>query len=251
MKRLVTHTQVVLLQGSANPLSVHTLVATAVRLAHAIGLSLPLTHFGLSEVQINERRDVFWILYIIEKTFSIQTGRPAIIHDQDIGISLPKPYTPISLPQSEKPDFSTFLVWAKLARIESRVYSELYSARSRTRSVLQRLTSVGNLDLELQKWLDSVPLKIRPEHDILCGDQHLLPVIVLHYSYYHCLTAIHRASVQSGPWTSDPSDPNTVPQNVNLNPRVYTSGAICVTAARRIIHCLDLFKRDRPPPLIW
>lgn len=221
------------------------------RLAHAIGLHRSLNNFGLSEDQTDERRNVFWILYIIEKGFSIQSGRPSVIHDQDIGISLPTENPTISTFPSGKREFNTFVIVAKLARIESRVYSELYSARSRTRSVLQRLKSIGILDTELQKWRNAVPIEIRPEHDIVCDEQQIIPVIVMHYSYYHCLTTIHHASIHYGPWTSDPTDLKLVRHEVNLNPRVYASETICVAAARKVIEVLEHFNSDHPPPMIW
>ncbi|KAI9742588.1 MAG: hypothetical protein M1818_003729 [Claussenomyces sp. TS43310] len=240
-----------MLQGSSNPLSVFALVAIAGRLAHAIGLHRNLDEFGLSKEQAIERQNVFWILYIVDKGITIQSGRPSVIHDQDVGVALPKEGTCIARFPSGRRKFDTFINGAKLAIIESRVYDELYSIKSRTRSVLQRLTSVATLDAELQKWRESIPIEIRPEHEIFCDEQQLMPVMVLHYSYYNCLTAIHRVSIYHGLWTSEPAGEELVGLNLDLNPRVYASEEICVAAARNVIYILDPFKKERTPPMIW
>jgi hypothetical protein len=226
-------------------------VATAARLAHAIGLHRWLDDFGLSEEQADERRNTFWLLYTVDKGTSLQTGRPSIIHDQDIGIALPQEKEPILLYPNGRRRFDTFTASAKLAVIESRVYTELYSTRSRTRTVLQRLKSIGLLDTELQKWREHIPIEIRPEHEIICDPQQLMAVVILHYSYYNCLTAIHRVSIYHGPWTIEPEDQKLARHDIDLNPRVYASESICVAAARKVIQILDLFKNESTPPMIW
>ena len=239
-----------MLQGTPNPLAPYTLVATAARLGHAVGFHRWLGDFGLTEEQADERRNVFWLLFIMDKSMSLQSGRPPIIQDQDIGVSLPKEKTEQFFPNGKK-IFNTFLVSSQLALIEGRVYNELYCARARTRTVLQRLVAIGKLDNELQKLRRSIPIEIRPEHEIVCDERQLLPVIMLHHSYHNCLTAVHRVSIYHGPWTSDPGDQQLPHHGVNLNPRVYESESICVKSARHAINTLQYFKGDRPPPMIW
>ena len=239
-----------MLRGTPNPLAPYTLAATAARLGHSIGLHRWLDDFGLTEEQADERRNVFWVLLILDKDMSLQSGRPPIIHDQDIGVGLPKE-TPTQYFPSGNRVFNIFLVHTKLALIEGRVYSELYSARARTRTVLQRLVAIGKLDDDLQKLRDSIPLEIRPEHEIICDDRQLLPVIMLHHSYHNCITAVHRVSIYHGPWTSDPGDQQLPHHGVRLNQRVYESESICVKAARHTIGTLQYFERERPPPMIW
>jgi hypothetical protein len=237
-------------QGTSNPMNAYTLAATAARLAHASGLHRWLDDFGFSEEQADERRNVFWVLYILDKGICLQSGRPPLIHDQDIGVALPKEEEGKLFP-SGRPKFNTFRIAAKLAMIESRVYSELYSARSQTKSPLQKLKAVGEFDSALEKWRDSIPIEIRPDYEILCDDHQLLPVIVLHYSYYNCLSAVHRVSIGYGPWSSESTKYDSIPSDIQLNPRVYESEAIHVESARSVISLLDHFRRDRPPPMIW
>jgi len=206
-----------MLQGTSNPIADYTLVATAARLSHAIGLHRWLDDFGLSKEQADERRNVFWLVYMVDKAISIQSGRPSVIHDQDIGVALPDEVEPSPpLAPGGGRIFNTFVISAKLAMIQSRVYSELYSPRSQTRTVLQRMSSIGSLDQELQKWRDAIPIEIRPEHEIDCDQRQLLPAVALHYGYYNCLTAIHRVSIFHGPWTSDSPEPKLARDDIGL-----------------------------------
>jgi hypothetical protein len=149
------------------------------------------------------------------------------------------------------PNFNTFAFGARLAIIESRVYSELYCPRARAKPPLQKLKSVGILDIEIQKWRDEVLPEIRPGNPIRCDEQQILPVLSLHYSYYNCLTTIHRASVHYGPWTDLPEEAEIVKHEAGLNPRVYESESICVRAARDVINLLDHFKQVPAPPMFW
>jgi hypothetical protein len=47
-----------------------------------------------------------------------------------------------------------------LAIIESRIYSELYSASSQTKSEVDRMKVLGKLDNHLQRWRDAMPVDI-------------------------------------------------------------------------------------------
>jgi hypothetical protein len=61
----------------------------------------------------------------------------------------------------------------------------------------------------------------------------------LHFAYYNCLTTIHRMSVHHGYWTSRLSNYAIQGLNVRpLNPRVFSSAALCVSAARASIHLI-------------
>jgi len=240
-----------MLQGSPNPLSTETLVAIAVRISHAIGLNSWLDDCGLSEQQLDERRNVFWMLYVLDKGVSLHRGRPSFIHDQDIGVTLPKPTPFVCTTPSSFPNGSTFVMAVKLAMLESRVYSELYCARARAKPIREKLKAVGMLDHELQRWRQELPSPIRPGNPIVCDEQYFLPILVLHYSYYNCLTTIHRASMHYGPWTDLPEEREPVNRDIGLNPRVYDSESICVAAAREVIHLLDHFKQSPAPPMFW
>jgi hypothetical protein len=114
-------------------------------LAHGIGLHRKLDHFGLSQSEINQRRNVFWILYFLDKSISLRIGQPSVMVDDDIGVDLPQEKEILRVLTDGSKEYSIFRCHAQLALLESRIYTELYSIRASNRPELQRLISVGQV----------------------------------------------------------------------------------------------------------
>lgn len=55
------------LQGSPNPQPSFFLISAAIRLAHSIGLHKHGDGFGLNKTEVEQRKRVFWIAYMIDK----------------------------------------------------------------------------------------------------------------------------------------------------------------------------------------
>jgi hypothetical protein len=187
-----------------------------------------------------QRQNVFWIIYSMDKSFALRLGHPSVMNDDDIGIDLPQENDIIE----RRPDGSTrygiFRCQAQLAMLESRIYSELYSARAQNKSALSRLKSVGELDKALCEWKESLPVDIQPEKPINCVQEQFLPILLIHFAYFNCLTTIHRVSVHHGSWTNvHLSQADSPLHDQQLNPRVYASQSICLAAARHSIEALQ------------
>ncbi|KAF7867341.1 hypothetical protein EAF04_005424 [Stromatinia cepivora] len=211
--------------------------AATIRLAQAIGLHRNMSDSGLSDVEIEQRRNVFWIAIMVERGVVVRQGRPSVIHDEDIGVDLP--------PESQYPKnidgrFVTFRHNAMLSLLQGRIYSRLYSAKSFTKSKTERLKIVGMLDDELQQWCETIPIEVRPGHPLKCDKNHIVTAVCMQWGYYQCLNTIHRVSLYYGPGSLD-LDGEKPQSNFDpkLNPRVYASAAICVNAARRTIDLLN------------
>lgn len=234
----------------------YILTAAAGRLAHGIGLHRKLDDVGLTQAEIDQRRNVFWIVYIIDKMTSLRVGQPSVMVDDDIGVDLPDAvHNVIHCPYPET-KLNIFRCQVELALLESRIYSELYSLCSRKRSDLERLKSVGRLDKELQEWRLSVPIDIQPNEPINCPLEQIPPVFMLHFAYFNCLSTIHRVSIHHASWTSDSSNEAALAmlQDQKINPRVFASQAICLGAARSTIQLLKHFDgtgRFRAHRFIW
>lgn len=145
-----------------------------------------------------------------------------------------------------------FRLMCTFAIIQSKVYKQLYSTKASKQTDGELLNTIGELDHELEEWKDAIPLDFRPEHEIKASHTPLmLNIVVMHFSYYNCLMTIHRMSVHHGYWTSRLS--NYAIQGLNarpLNPRVFSSAALCVQAARASIHLIKYI----PPgdyPCVW
>ncbi|GBF66751.1 fusaridione A cluster transcription factor [Trichophyton mentagrophytes] len=232
------------LQGTPNPQPSFFLVAAGIRLSHSIGLHKRCSGFGLNPVELEQRKRVFWIAYILDKDICLRSGRPPVQDDDDMNVELPSEDPPDNIgnvPLSDnKGKINLFRLMCIFATIESRVYRQLYSTKASRQSDGELLNTIGELDHELEEWKNSIPIDFRPEHEIKTTHRPLiLPIVVLHFAYYNCLTTIHRMSVHHGYWTSRLS--NYAIQGLNarpLNPRVFSSAILCVSAARASINLI-------------
>ncbi|KAL2266496.1 hypothetical protein VTJ83DRAFT_5848 [Remersonia thermophila] len=232
------------MQGTPNPQPSTLLIATAIRLAHSIGLHKRGTGFNLNPIEIEQRRRVFWIAYMLDKDLCLRSGRPPAQDDDDMNVDLPDadPADGIgNIPLADgKGKMNLFRVMCELSLVESKVYKRLYSTKAMRQSEGELLNAIGELDKELEDWKDRIPIDFRPEHEIKASHTPLiLHIVMLHFNYYNCLTTIHRMSIHHGYWTSRLSDfaiqgLNTRP----LNPRIFSSAALCTSAARASISLL-------------
>ncbi|QKX56587.1 uncharacterized protein TRUGW13939_03692 [Talaromyces rugulosus] len=232
------------LQGTPNPQPSFFLVAGAIRLSHSIGLHKRGSSFGLNQVEMEQRKRVFWIAYMMDRDLCLRSGRPPVQDDDDMNVELPSDEPPDNvgnIPLSDgQGKVNLFRVMCRFSIIQSRVYKRLYSARAAKQSDGELLNTIGELDKELEEWKESIPTDYRPEHEIKATHTPLLlHVVMLHFAYHNCLTTIHRMAVHHGYWTSRLS--NYAIQGLNarpLNPRVFSSANICVSAARASINLI-------------
>lgn len=213
------------------------------RAAQAIGLHKRSVGLDLNEVEIEQRKRVFWIVYMMDKDQSIRSGRPGTLADDDWNTDLPAENPPdgygiVEIPGKGKMNY--FRQLCKFCIIIGKVYNKLYTVKASRQSDGELLDVIGELDQELEDWKDEIPLEFRPEHEIVAPDEAtVLNVVMLHFSYYNTLATIHRMSIHHGYWTSRLSDYAIKGLNVRpLNARVYSSAAICVSAARAMINLL-------------
>jgi Fungal specific transcription factor domain len=232
------------LQGTPNPQPSFFLVAAAIRLSHSIGLHKRGSGFSLNPVEVEQRKRVFWIGYMLDKDICLRSGRPPVQDDDDMNVELPSEDPPDNIgniPLADgKGKTNLFRLMCTFAIISSKVYKQLYSTSATKQTDGELLNTIGELDKELEDWKDGIPIDFRPEHEIKASHTPLiLHIVVLHFAYYNCLTTIHRMSVHHGYWTSRLS--NYAIQGLNarpLNPRVFSSASLCVAAARASIHLI-------------
>lgn len=136
--------------------------------------------------------------------------------------------------------FNIFRVMCRFATIQSKVYKRLYSTKASKQTDGELLNTIGELDKELEEWKESIPIEFRPDYEIKTTHTSLiLHLMMVHFAYYNCLTTIHRMAVHHGYWTSRLS--NYAIQGLNarpLNPRVFSSANLCVSAARASINLI-------------
>ena len=232
------------LQGTPNPQPSFFLISAAIRQSHSIGLHKRGSAFNLNPIEAEQRKRVFWISYMLDKDTCLRSGRPPAQDDDDMNVELPSVDPPDNIgniPLADgKSKVNLFRLMCEFAIISSKVYRRLYSVQASKQTDGELLNTIGELDKELESWKDSIPIDFRPEHEIKTSHAPLvLHIVVLHFSYYNCLTTIHRMSVHHGYWTSRLSEYAIQGLNARpLNPRVFSSAALCVAAARASIHLI-------------
>ncbi|KAI0599589.1 hypothetical protein F4775DRAFT_118046 [Biscogniauxia sp. FL1348] len=98
----------------------------------------------------------FWILYSLDKISSFHFGRTSLFIDHNITV-------PIStVPESVCDGYDWFLSRARYSRILSRAQTHLLSAGVTGKPKTYYLSTIDQLDRELENWCMSIPANIRP-----------------------------------------------------------------------------------------
>jgi len=80
--------------------------------------------------------------------------------------------------------------------IKSKAFDELYSADALRKSDSEPLEAIHGLDLDLQRWRLSLPVRIRPTVRFMeqsVPDNIDMEMALMKISYCHCVAIIHRA----------------------------------------------------------
>ena len=191
---------------------------------------------------------MFWIVYFIDKSIALHLGYPSIMIDKDIRVGLLQEKYYIEKHTDGWSRYPIFRWYTQLAIFESRIYTKLYLIRSQSRSPLERLQSVYQLDKELLEWKEALLVEIQPEKVIHCSEEQFLPIASIHFGYFNCLMTIHCVSINHGSWISSHlSQVESTLCGQQLNSRVYSSQSICLAAARCSIQLL----RSLPNGVVW
>lgn len=162
-------------------------------------------------------RNIFWLVYIMDKELSLRTGQPPCLQDEHCDTTPPPTYTRRIFSQmigfGAGTDFDTvhpFPGSPWLSIIKSKAYSALYSARALRKTDAEILRDIRELDDDLECWRLSVPLPYRPTvafaRATLPEDVLAMPSMMLHLDYNHCVAAIHQATSRCQAWTSGNQD---------------------------------------------
>lgn len=214
-----------------SPLAVSS---AALRLAQSLGLHRSLPYPRLSNTEHEIRKNVFWIAFTSERQLLAAAGQPSIVHEDDIGIDLPQN-------AEGGPAKGHLRRMAQIGLIQGKIHSCLYSAKSLTKSRLERLQNADLLDQELEYFKDQIPQALRPGAFIDTNspvEAVFMPTLIMHLNYYNSLIMIHRAVCQdeAGRTSWVDGEKRGLYGAHDLSPRVFQSGAICLDAARRMIN---------------
>ena len=187
-----------LLATTSSPWPGPTLIAAAIRMSHNLGLH----KHDPNSVDGDRKNRVFWIAYLIDKDYSIRFDHPPLQNDLDIGQHLPDPWPHdglgdmVTIDSTSKINF--FRLYVDLAVVQGKLYSTLYSTRSRKYSRSEKEDGVQMLLRMLENWTQSIPQPFRPENMTrTLTDSSLLHMIMLYLKYFHCLALVHGIKINS------------------------------------------------------
>ncbi|KAK9244917.1 fungal-specific transcription factor domain-containing protein [Lipomyces tetrasporus] len=187
------------------------LISQCCRLAQTLGLhrrSALYFERGLSQIEIEERRCLFWHCYAFEKTLCLTFGRTSSMPMYDCDVER-KLYSEELDSQGTKPTdsrdeeaevkkrrrFGTGRCDAtvRLVELYDLVYVRLYSAQAQQQSASDKRRAVRELDAMLRKvWADVQPWII--ESWPSAGWLYMPIIAEAEFMYYVCMTMIHRVS---------------------------------------------------------
>jgi Fungal specific transcription factor domain len=176
----------------------------------------PHKRWGVGEQEMQERSRLFWVIYWLDKTISLRSGRPSVsfstresttpcrlirlpmqnIDDDDIDCPFPKliPRDPADIQNGE--NFDYLLCLARYARICSRIMKQLYLANALSKHPFTLISRINALEEELDNWRQTIPASFRPAAHLQASKlPHKVPFIqalTLHFSYHYAMCTIHR-----------------------------------------------------------
>ena len=229
----------IVLGGTPNPRLCSVLNAAALRLAQTMGLHRRNQDPTLSPSEIEERKNVFWIAYSLDRDISLRTGQPPIQDDDDMDVDLPSG-TNSDLPHVMRfgnglDTINLFNARIGLAIIQGQIYKKLYSVKASRQSEAQQLVAAQELDTMLASWRRSVPIDF--DDDFITTLQppittEILHIIILRFNYVNCLITVHRPF---------PSAEN-LPVDPALGVQIPASGSesICIVEARKAVRLIQI-----------
>jgi hypothetical protein len=152
-----------LFQSTNNLKPAAILTNTALNLAHSLGLHIKNHSIHLGPTVVMQRDRVFWMAYILDRDISMRTAQPPVQRDEDISLDLP-PLEPgtdhagfVFAPDSTT-RLNFFRVRIQLARIQGKVYDQVYSVLGQSAGLEETNAKASNMLHLLDDWTSQIPI---------------------------------------------------------------------------------------------
>lgn len=217
------------LQGTPNPEPAAMLIAAALRLAHALNMHRESSMLGLTRAQAENRRRLFWKVYILDKDVSLRMARPFGQDDDDMDVLLP------SNKDLETSHLGLFNLRIGLAIIQGQVYKELFSMRAARRSPAQIAAAAQNLSSLLSHWKSSAEMELPDDHSLWLefpASGEMIHWVVLRLTYLHCLSMIDRHLQRTA---------SSFPPQEHISSKAFLAPhSVCVAESRKAIRLVEI-----------
>ena len=174
----------------------------AIRIAQGFGLHAEIS--GMSEEHAEQRRRLWYSLFILERLLTLQLGRTGMIRDSDCQVAVPKlieqdgsPNTASERTEERKAladvfDYNVDMI--TFSKIIGTVVDNLYGPTCASLSLRKLIPVVSKLDEMLQTWKSKLPFHLRFDlsHVLENNRLHRRQRNFLAVKFYHLQTLIHR-----------------------------------------------------------
>ncbi|CAI6340544.1 unnamed protein product [Periconia digitata] len=169
--------------GSPNQGPVSLLISSAIKLAQRMKLHRSYQNSTLPLSEIEQRKQIFWSAYTIDKDLSLTTGQPPAQDDDDMDVEMPS--------ESPSEESKVFAFRIRLARIQGQIYKHLCSVRARRKPSNERVMAARKLEKVLQMWKAKIPEEIFEYHQENGNDG--VYSIILQLSYFNAISTIYNS----------------------------------------------------------
>ncbi|KAL4904324.1 hypothetical protein BDW74DRAFT_185639 [Aspergillus multicolor] len=172
-----------------------TFISRASLVSQALGLHSSLVVSTEPSEEAQRKRNLFWAVYVLEKSVSLRLGRPSTIRDRDI--TLPRlrlDRNMASLSYNKLPD------WIEMAELYGRVYEDIYSPPALAEPVSIRESRINALASDLKRMMAMrAELYKHPgqwSNHVIPPRAHKLAVHANRATEYSILASIYRGIVR-------------------------------------------------------
>lgn len=135
-------------QAEAKLLLCSSLIAAAASHCQMLGYHSEMSYRNDQPRKSNDKRRVFWILYVFDKSFSLLLGHASKIQDFEVDVQ----YPPLSTDPGVRPWEDIFILYVRMARIQGQIYSRLYSPAGVKAQQSERLQCISDLKAAMEQW---------------------------------------------------------------------------------------------------
>ncbi|KAJ4991871.1 fungal specific transcription factor domain-containing protein [Stagonosporopsis vannaccii] len=238
------------------------LTATAVQSVHMLGLHQREHYVDLDADMAERHKSVFWVTYVVNADLAHRYGLPSLLGVEDVDIDFPGHTNHHDLRYMDRADDLLQPPQARLLRLRAiiavtqlrihRLLQQLISLRGTKRKRSDMQEAIVTIDEELEVWKNSMPINIQPGSRLHGSPLLEMPVAMLHYIYFSCMSKLSMAVILlAHPTTSSPVSQEILPIEVCTTcVSSKPAKARCVMAARGI---LDVLFRLQPQPFshLW
>jgi hypothetical protein len=184
----------ILLQGTPNPEPGSILISIAVKLAQGMKLHRRGHQLGIAAAEMEQRKRVFWLVYIYDKDISIRTHNPPAQDDDDMDVDLP--IETIDLHHDRLNEVNFYNNHIGMSIIQGQIYKQLLSTRAQKSPEIDRLRTAKELVTTLEAWKQSIPCMLPIEKFNTTHEAPsffiLLHSVILKFTYFHALDTVRR-----------------------------------------------------------